>query len=186
MGDSFGEAPWEWYHASVGSRRASAPAHRIGVQIAPPFRSAVRASWLRAIARRVLAAEGAGPAELGIAISDEATLRELNRRYLGRDEPTDVLSFRLSEGSETAFVLAPGEATPLGEVIISYPTALRQAQEGGHSVEGELAHLLVHGVLHLLSYDHRQREDERAMRRKEEQILARLGQETSSFDNLHG
>lgn len=160
--------------------------HGIEVRIDPPFRSAVRVPWLRAIARRVLAAESAGPVELGIAISDDATVRDLNRRYLGLDEPTDVLSFGLSEESDTPFALPPGEAAPLGEVIISYPTAVQQAREEGHSVEAELAHLLVHGILHLLGYDHLERDDERAMRRKEEQILARLGQETGSFDNLHG
>ncbi|MDP2948167.1 MAG: rRNA maturation RNase YbeY [Chloroflexota bacterium] len=146
--------------------------HRIGVQIAPPFRSAVRAPWLRAIARRVLAAESAGPAALGIAITDDVTVRDLNRRYLGLDEPTDVLSFGLSEESDTPFALPPGEAAPLGEVIISYPTAVQQAEEEGHSVEAELAHLLVHGILHLLGYDHLEREGERAMRRREEEVLA--------------
>jgi len=149
--------------------------------VARPFRSALRAVWLRRIARHVLVAEGAGPTELGVVISDDATVRELNRRYLGVDEPTDVLSFGLGEKGDAPFVLPPGEAAPLGEVIISYPTAVRQAEEQEHSVEAEVAHLLVHGVLHLLGYDHLEAEDERVMCRREEEILADMDLEGASF-----
>jgi probable rRNA maturation factor len=165
----------------MAARRPSRPAHRIEVQVARPFRSALRAPWLRRIARHVLVVEGAGPSELGVVISDDATVRELNRRYLDRDEPTDVLSFGLGEVGEVPFALPPGEAAPLGEVIISYPTAVRQAEEQGHSVEAEVAHLLVHGILHLLGYDHLEAEDERVMRRREEEILADMDLEAVSF-----
>ena len=158
----------------MATRRSPRPAHRIDVQVARPFRSALRAPWLRRIARQVLAAEGVGACELGVVISDEATVRELNSRYRGLDEPTDVLSFDLGEEGDTPFALPPGEAAPLGEVIISYPTALRQAEEQGHSVEAEVAHLLVHGILHLLGYDHLEAKDERAMRQREEEILGAL------------
>ncbi|KPK47128.1 MAG: hypothetical protein AMJ77_04075 [Dehalococcoidia bacterium SM23_28_2] len=158
----------------MADRRSSRLAHRIDVQVARPFRSALRAPWLRRIARQVLAAEGVGACELGVVISDEATVRELNSRYRGLDEPTDVLSFDLGEEGDTPFALPPGEAAPLGEVIISYPTALRQAEEQGHSVEAEVAHLLVHGILHLLGYDHLEAKDERAMRQREEEILGAL------------
>jgi probable rRNA maturation factor len=142
------------------------------VQVARPFRSALRAAWLRRIARRVLAVEDAGPTELGVVITDDATVRELNSRYLGIDEPTDVLSFGLGEKDDVPFALPPGEAPSLGEVIISYPTAVRQAEEQGHSVEAEVAHLLVHGILHLLGYDHVETGEERIMRRREEALLA--------------
>jgi probable rRNA maturation factor len=155
---------------------------RIELQVARPFRSALRAAWLRRIARHVLTVEGVGPAQLGVVITDEATVRELNRRYLGVDEPTDVLSFGLGEKGDAPFVLPPGEAAVLGEVIISYPTAVRQAEEEGHSVEAEVAHLLVHGILHLLGYDHVEAEDERVMRRREQEILADLG--AAPFDNV--
>jgi probable rRNA maturation factor len=165
----------------MAARRPSRLAHRIEVQVARPFRSALRAPWLRRIARHVLVAEGAGPTELGVVISDDATVRELNRRYLGVDEPTDVLSFGLGEVDDAPFALPPGEAAPLGEVIISYPTAVWQAEEQGHSVEAEVAHLLVHGVLHLLGYDHLEAEDERVMRRREEEILADMDLEAVSF-----
>jgi probable rRNA maturation factor len=166
----------------MAARRPSRSAQRIEVQVARPFRSALRAAWLRRIARHVLAAEGAGSAELGVVITDEATVRKLNRRYLGVDEPTDVLSFGLGEEGDVPFALPPGEVPSLGEVIISYPTAVRQAEEEGHSVEAEVAHLLVHGILHLLGYDHVEAEDERVMRRREQEILADLG--AAPFDNV--
>ena len=168
----------------MAARRPSHRAHRIEVQVARPFRSALRAVWLRRIARHVLAAEDAGPTELGVVVTDDATVRELNRRYLGVDEPTDVLSFGLGEKDDAPFALPPGEAPSLGEVIISYPTAVRQAEEEGHSVEAEVAHLLVHGVLHLLGYDHSEAEDERRMREREGEILAGLGPEGASFNNV--
>ena len=165
----------------MAARRPSRSAHRIEVQVARPFRSALRAVWLRRIARHVLATEDAGPSELGVVVTDDATVRELNRRYLGVDEPTDVLSFGLGETDDTPFALPPDEAPSLGEVIIAYPTAVRQAEEEGHSVEAEVAHLLVHGVLHLLGYDHSEAEDERIMRRREDEILEALDLEGTSF-----
>jgi probable rRNA maturation factor len=165
----------------MGARQPARAAPRIDVQIARPLRSAVRAPWLRRIARHVLAAEGAGATRLGVVITDDATVRDLNRRYLGRDEPTDVLSFGLSEKGGRPFVLPPGEAAPLGEVIISYPTAVRQAEEQGHSAQAEVARLLAHGILHLLGYDHQAARDGRIMREREEEILAGLDLEAASF-----
>jgi probable rRNA maturation factor len=156
-------------------------AHRIEVQVARPFRGVVRAPWLRRVACHVLLAEGAGPTELGVVITDDATIRELNRRFLGIDEPTDVLSFGLGAQGGRPFALPPGEVASLGEVIISYPTAVRQAEEQGHSLQAEVAHLLVHGILHLLGYEHQAAEDERVMRQRGEEILADLDLEGASF-----
>lgn len=162
-----------------------APRHRVDVRIARPYRAAVSAAWVRPIARRVLAAERPGEAVVtGVVITDEATVRELNRRYRGRDEPTDVLSFGLGDRADASFALPPDEPPHLGEVVISYPTAVRQAEEEGHSVEAELAHLLVHGVLHLLGYEHEESEDERIMREREEQILEELEPKTVSFRDV--
>ena len=104
-------------------------------------------------------------------ITDDATVQELNRRYRGLDEPTDVLSFEM--GEDPSFVAESKSAPLLGEVVISYQTAARQAEEAGHDVEGELAHLLVHGVLHLLGYDHESTADALAMRAREESLLGR-------------
>jgi probable rRNA maturation factor len=144
----------------------------------------VRAPWLRRIACNVLLAEGIGPTELGVVIADDATIHELNQRFLGIDEPTDVLSFGLGGQGARPFALPPGEVASLGEVIVSYPTAVRQAEEQGHSVPVEVAHLLVHGILHLLGYDHQGAEDEQSMRQKAEEILAGLEIEGASFDNV--
>ncbi|MGQ9572492.1 MAG: rRNA maturation RNase YbeY [Dehalococcoidia bacterium] len=165
----------------MAARRSFRPAHRIEVQIAPPFGAAVRAAWVQQIARHVLAAEGADRGELSVVITDDAAVRELNRRYLGVDAPTDVLAFGLGEKGDAPFVLPPGQARSLGEVIISFPTALRQAEEQGHSVEAELAHLLVHGILHLRGYDHLEAEDERLMRQREKEILTALAPEAAPF-----
>ena len=168
--------------------RSRAPlAPRIDVRIAPPFRTAVRAAWLRPVARAVLEAEGvAGAVQAGIAITDDETVRELNGRFLGLDEPTDVLSFGLAEAGQAPFALPPEEAASLGEVVIAYPTALRQAQEAGRSVEAELAHLLVHGLRHLLGYDHQRPEDGGALRRREEEVLAALSVSAGLSEGLHG
>jgi probable rRNA maturation factor len=118
---------------------------------------------------------------VGVVIADDATVQELNRRFLGMDEPTDVLSFGLGGQGAKDFALPSGEATSLGEVIISYPTAVSQAEEQGQSVQAEVAHLLVHGILHLLGYDHQGAEDERLMRQRGEEILAALDLEAASF-----
>src|SRR3989304_2119394 len=112
------------------------PRHSIAVLVAPRFKRYVKSSWLRTLARMVLEAQGTEQAiELSIAVADDETVRDLNARYLGEDAPTDVLSFPLWEGEP--FPQLPGVARPLGEVIISYPTARRQAQGQGHSVERE-------------------------------------------------
>ena len=151
--------------------------HVILVSIADPFAASLSAERLAAIARRVLEAEDAPPVELSIAITDDETVRSLNREYAGEDAVTDVLSFSQREGEE--FVTPPGEVPLLGEVIIAYPQALRQAQgrlprqaaERGRSANHEVAHLLIHGILHLLGYDHAQSEEARRMRAREEELL---------------
>lgn len=121
----------------------------------------------------------AGPVELGVRVVGDEEIRELNREYRGIDEPTDVLSFALTETSEDApdipFFLPPDGITHLGEVVISYPRAAAQAQAGGHSVVQELALLTVHGVLHLLGYDHCEPAEAAAMRACETAALSQLG-----------
>jgi len=102
-------------------------------------------------------------------------VQKLNRDYRGVDAPTDVLAFNMLPQKETttSFVLPPDGVTRLGEVIISYPQAMEQAKEQGHSVNKELALLIIHGILHLLGYDHEQPEEEAKMRAKEKELLAR-------------
>lgn len=136
------------------------------------FADMVDAGWLESLAGQVLAAEGAPDAEVSVVVTDDATIQELNRRYAGEDSVTDVLSFSLQEGEEFAW---PAGVQQLGEVIISLPTAQRQAQEGGRPLEQEVAHLLVHGLLHLLGHDHAEPEEERRMRQRENVLLRSAG-----------
>jgi probable rRNA maturation factor len=110
------------------------------------------------------------PAELTVVIADDGVLRELNRAFRGMDAPTDVLSFG---GEAPGFVVAPDAADYLGDVVISYPHA--QAQATGHSVEAELALLVIHGVLHLLGYDHLEPDEKEAMWRQQATALEKLG-----------
>ena len=138
------------------------------VSIDDPFADLVSRERMERVARSALEAEGLPDAELSLVVTDDATVRRLNRDYAGEDAATDVLSFSLREGEEFA---SPDGVLRLGEVIISYPTAERQAREAGRAVDEEIAHLLVHGVLHLLAYDHAEPEDERRMRAREAAIL---------------
>ena len=125
---------------------------------------------LERLAARVLGAEAvAQPAELSLLLADDGVVRELNRRYRGTDAATDVLSFAQGEGER--FARPEGLARHLGDVVISLDTARRQAQEFGLGAQDEVAHLLVHGILHLLGYDHEREDDERVMRAREDAIL---------------
>jgi probable rRNA maturation factor len=143
--------------------------HDILITIDEAYAGYVAPGDLERVARAALEAEGMPAAELGILITDDATVHELNRRYADEDKPTDVLSFSLREGEE---FVSPDEIQRLGEVIISLDTAKRQAEEAGRALEAEMAHLLVHGILHLLGYDHAEPDKERAMQEREEAILA--------------
>ena len=115
-------------------------------------------------------ASGESPeAELTIVLTDDTRLRELNRDYLGMDAPTDVLSFPASETDpETG-------AHYLGDILVSVARARAQAEAAGHPLESELQLLVVHGVLHLLGYDHAQAEEKARMWKTQADILEGLG-----------
>ena len=118
--------------------------------------------------------------EVSLTITTDEGIRELNQRFRGVDAATDVLSFPLLEYTRPEeprkrFPLPPGEPLSLGDIVVSYPRAVEQAEAYGHSVERELAFLVVHGAMHLLGYDHEDPADELQMRREEERVLARLG-----------
>ena len=153
------------------------PVMEIDVLVDEAFEGKVSADWLKGVARLVLEAEGADPtAAMSLVITGQDEIRQLNAVHLGEDEPTDVLAFPLQpdEDEEDGFILPPDGAVHLGEVIISYPQAEIQAGERGHPVQRELAVLLVHGVLHLLGYDHDTPEREARMKAREAALLARL------------
>jgi len=149
----------------------------IGINITPPFGRRVRKAWICGIVDGVLAAEGIDyPAEVSVLITDDETVRELNRAYRKIDSTTDVLAFAFQEEAEgSVFPTGAERVTHLGEVIVSLPQAERQAGELGHSLKRELAALVVHGVLHLLGYDHEKPEDKGRMAAREAEISARLG-----------
>lgn len=134
--------------------------------------------WLESVAKKILVAQGVdSEVELSLVITNQEKIRQLNLSYLGRDEPTDVLAFSMlpEQSGETApFVVPPDGIKHLGEVIISYPQAVIQAEERQHSVKREIAILIIHGVLHLLGYEHDKPELEQKMRLKETEILSHI------------
>jgi probable rRNA maturation factor len=147
----------------------------INILVDETLEIAVEPAWLEAVARRVLAAENIGAkAEVGLVISSDERVQELNRDYRDIDEPTDVLSFSAREEAAglPPFIPPPDGVLHLGEVIISYPQALIQAEEHGHPLQKELAILLIHGLLHLLGYDHEKSDAKRKMQAREEELLS--------------
>ena len=163
----------------------------VAVTFLPSTRGRLRAPELRRIARYVLDSESvAQDVEVGVVLADDATVRDLNRLYRGKDEETDVLSFAAHEGE--AFLDAPDETPSQGDVVVSVAFVERQVagamQDRGLkpaasgdsgvtiTVQGQIAHLLVHGLLHLIGLDHELgEEDERVMTAKEESLLEALG-----------
>lgn len=108
---------------------------------------------------------------LSVLLTDNETIKEVNREYRNKDSETDVISFaylEVEEEFESPYVT-------LGDIVISLEKVEAQASEYGHSFERELYYVLTHGILHLLGYDHIEEEDKVEMRKKEEEILGRHG-----------
>ena len=149
----------------------------VDVHIAPQFERLVDADLVRRAALAVLAHEGVtGQGELSVVITDDDEVHDLNRRFRGVDAPTDVLAFGEAgeEGRDTAFVTAPDAPIMLGDVVIACPRAQEQAVEAGHPLAAEIQLLVVHGVLHLLGYDHAQPEEKTVMWARQDEILHTL------------
>ena len=126
----------------------------IQILIRPQFEAMVDANHIKRVARVVLERESVPPsASLSLVITDDAESQSLNSRFRGVDAPTDVLSFG-QEPTTGPFVTAPDEPPYLGDVILSFPRAQAQAVEMGHGTEEEVSLLIIHGILHLLGYDH--------------------------------
>jgi probable rRNA maturation factor len=151
----------------------------INVLIDEELEGELEIGWLRGVAEQVLNALDVGSdAELGLFIATGERVKRLNRDYLGRDEPTDVLAFSACEevgGSPLPFVQPPDGVLHLGEVIIAYPQAVKQAEEYKHPVKKEIAVLIIHGVLHLLGYEHDTPELELRMRAREKEVMSHIG-----------
>ena len=159
----------------------------IFIQVFDEFEDEVCNSWLERVCAAVLESECVRQ-QVSLVIADDKTVRLLNSEYRGLDKTTDVLSFAFdNEGeyygkgefpsewsADEEFVLPPGESAGLGEVIVSYPQAVRQAKEAGHSVQRELAHLITHGILHLMGHDHMDDDDERKMNARERRVMEQV------------
>jgi len=108
--------------------------------------------------------------ELSIAFADDATVRDLNRDYRGQDKPTNVLSFESGDEADI-----PGEPLMLGDVVLARETCAREAVEAEKTFADHLTHLVIHGVLHLLGYDHEVEAEAEEMEALEIAILADMG-----------
>ena len=113
-------------------------------------------------------------AEVSVRVTDDSAIHRLNREYRGVDRPTDVLSFSFVEGGPPSGLPAD-EPLPLGEIVLSYPYAERQAVELGHPTGTELAWLAAHGTLQLLGYTHETDERAERMEALEQRVLKALG-----------
>ena len=174
------------------------PTREIDIIIDQPLDIEASEDWLNMVMQPALcvalADDKAG--QVSLLLTDDVTVRDLNRKYRGLDEVTDVLSFSAEfpgqwEGPDQpkvdtqyedevsgnfSFILPPDQVPPLGEVIISCPQAQRQASEKGHVLKQELALLMVHGVLHLVGHDHLEAQDTELMRCREHLALQQISQ----------
>jgi probable rRNA maturation factor len=142
----------------------------IDVLVREPFASPNLEELARQTAGKALAHEGqAETLDLTIVMSDDEELRTLNHQFMGINAPTDVLSFPSDEVDPES-----GERY-LGDIILSVPRAREQANQGGHSIEAEIQLLIVHGVLHLLGYDHADPAQKAGMWSVQAEILKELG-----------
>lgn len=111
--------------------------------------------------------------EVSVTFVDNKTIQEINKDYRNKDSVTDVISFALNDDESDVFE----EVIPnlLGDIIVSYPKTVQQAEEYGHSINRELGFLVVHGFLHLLGYDHMNEEEEKVMFKRQEELLEAYG-----------
>ncbi len=136
------------------------------------------------LAQAVLDLLGESSADIGLSFVGDRRMRWLNHRFRGKNRSTDVLAFALREARIP--VLSRGVETVLGDIVISIPTALRQAKDGRRSLDEEIVALLIHGALHLCGYDHeRGRAEALRMQHKERMVRRRLGTITG-FVHRHG
>ena len=129
------------------------------------------AEALAAAAARAALSRAAGrlPGILGLVLTDDAEQQELNRTYRGRDAPTNVLAFAIGDPAPV------GSAVLLGDVVLAFATVEREATEQHKPLADHLRHLVVHGVLHLLGFDHQSAAEAEVMEAREVEILANLG-----------
>lgn len=155
--------------AAPGKQAQGVP-YRVSIASERALRHRLSQRWVRDVVRVALSSEGVAPrGRVEVLLAGDATVRRLNAAYLGEDHVTDVLSFPSGDGF-------PGEGPwrEIGQIVLSLPQTTRQAREAGRPLGEEAAHLLVHGVLHLLGHDHVRPKDAVRMRAREEDILRHL------------
>ena len=165
------------------------PVLQILVSLDEPFDGEVEPDWLETVVQAGLLSAGiVGDSEVSLLITGDDTVRALNAEHRGLDETTDVLSFSAEhpghwegdgespreQSPEELFVLPPGMPQPLGEIIVSWPQAQRQAAERRADPVQELAHLVIHGALHLVGHDHVEPEETARMQALEREALKSL------------
>lgn len=125
-------------------------------------------------ARAVLSgfADAASFGDISVALMDDVSIQVLNRDYRGKDAPTNVLSFPVEEDGG---ILPPGERLPLGDIAVALETVVREAVEEEKTLAAHLTHMVVHGTLHLLGYDHELDSEAEEMETMERDVLASLG-----------
>lgn len=149
----------------------------IDIKIQRNMKTSFSREWFHNIISSVLRIEKVkDDTEVSLFLTDDAHVRRLNKRYRGINSTTDVLSFSASDtmAGDPPFTWPVEYIRQLGEIIISYPQAMKQSMELGNDIGDELQFLIVHGMLHLLGYDHEQAEDERRMKRREKAIIIQL------------
>lgn len=155
------------------------PEYAVDLQIDEAYEDDVDGMGLLDAAHATLRACGVARGVLSIVITDDESVRELNRTYRGMDEATDVLSFAAQDEAPGDLALPPEAAAEiadyLGDILIAYPYALRQAARFHATAAAELRLLVVHGTLHLLGYDHDTAEAEAEMWALQDAILAPYG-----------
>lgn len=156
---------------------ADPPGTRLSVEISDAQRHlAIDRAALARLVRGALAGEGVARASISLTLLDDPAIRELNRRHLEHDWPTDVITFRLSE---------PGDDELAAELLVSAQMAAETAAAAGSDPADELALYVVHGLLHLCGYDDRDPAAAAAMRRREDEVLRREGR-SNPFDRTPG
>lgn len=148
----------------------------IAIDIEEPFAKLVAAERLQAALIAALAFEQAS-GDVTLLVTDDATIADLNHRFLGVEGPTDVLSFPAQDEPDSPFTLPPDFEPYLGDIVIAYPYTAHQAEELGRRVDDEMELLAVHGALHLLGYDHDDPAEEAGMWARQDAILRTLGGE---------
>ena len=151
---------------------------KFGIQVDKEFRKHLDQEWLKRVVEQTLTIQDFdSEVELSLVVTGDEMVQRLNKQYRGIDESTDVLSFALMErkpGDDIPFIIPPDGVIHLGEVVISYPKAAKQAEENKQGMEQELALLVIHGVLHLLGYEHDEPDREKEMKALEVKVLSKV------------